>query len=40
VALKKAGKANEAAAVLDDFMAKCVEESLAAVKTLKMRMSE
>ncbi len=27
-------------AVLDDFMAKCVEESRATVKTLKMRMSD
>jgi secernin len=40
VALKKAGKANEAAAVLDEFMAKCVEESLATIKDLKAKMAD
>jgi len=40
VALKKAGKAAEAAAVLDEFMAKCVEESLATIKDLKAKMAD
>jgi hypothetical protein len=40
VALKKAGKATEAAAVLDSFMAKCVEEGLATVKALKAKMAD
>jgi secernin len=40
VALKKAGKAAEAAAVLDSFMAKCVEEGLVTVKALKAKMAD
>lgn len=38
VALRNAGKTAEATALLDDFMTKCVEESLATVKTLKAKM--
>jgi len=40
VALRKAGRAKEATAVLDDFMAKCVEEGLAAVKAMKAKMAD
>jgi len=40
VALRKAGKVKEATAVLDEFMAKCVEEGLAAVKALKAKMAD
>jgi hypothetical protein len=39
VALKKAGKPDEVA-VLDDFMARCVDESLHVVKFLHMRTLE
>lgn len=40
VALKKTGSTSEAAAVLDEFTAKCVEEGLAAVKALKAKMAD
>lgn len=39
VALRKAGKAKEATTVLDDFMATCVADGLAALKALKAKMA-